>query len=197
MGRRYLFAAGVVVALGVGLWTWRARHAGSEATVEDRQALLVRAQRAFERGADDEAIGAWREALRTGDDAQVRANLGSALLRAGRKEEARAELERALAARPGDARAWCDWGEVLRVRFGDGRAAEAAFRRAVELAPGMAEAHLGLGRVLGAFGDHEGALAEIEAALGLAAPNVAWRADAERDVAVEHMRKVEKEREKR
>ncbi len=156
--------------------------------------LLMRAQHAFERGADDEAIRAWREALEIADDAQLRANLGSALLRSGRKDEARAEFERALRAKPGDARAWCDWGEALRVKFGDGRAAEAAFRKAIELAPGMAEAHLRLGRVLGSFGDHEGAMAEIEAALGLAAPGVAWREEAERELAAEHLRKVEAER---
>lgn len=163
----------------------------------DRSALVSSARAAFDRGDDTSAMRDFASALELADDAQLRALYASSLLRAGRTEEARAQFERALRARPDDALAWCDWGDALRTRFHDVRAAESAFKKALELHGDLPQAHLGLARVLGDLGDHEGACAEIEAALSTAPPDAPWRAQAEDALAYHHMRRAEEQRKAR
>lgn len=91
---------------------------------------------------------------------------GIAAGRAGRLEEARALLERGREGGPGSARiasalAW------VHLRRGDGPAALAEARRAVELAPSHPEARLNLANALHLTGDHAGELDESRRALSL------------------------------
>jgi Flp pilus assembly protein TadD len=80
---------------------------------------------------------------------------------------------------PASAHAWYDRGNDLARGDGDLSAAIEAYRRALVLAPEMAEAHYALGLALLRSGDGEGAVAEIESALGLAPSDASWRPDAE------------------
>ncbi|NLX59471.1 MAG: tetratricopeptide repeat protein [Phycisphaerae bacterium] len=62
--------------------------------------------------------------------------------------------------------AWTRLGEALE-KAGERRDAVAAYRRAVELGPGLAEAHVGLAESLARLGDRGGATAHAERALAL------------------------------
>jgi tetratricopeptide (TPR) repeat protein len=73
-------------------------------------------------------------------DAVAHLNLGNALARLGRLDEARASYGRALAIRPDFAEAHQNLGEVL-VASGQFEAAAASCRRALEFKPDLAEAH--------------------------------------------------------
>ena len=68
------------------------------------------------------------------------------LIAAGNLTEARASLERAIAARPNDGGLWNLLG-VVNAQQGDLNQAETAFSKAVKLAPGLEPAWLNLGRV--------------------------------------------------
>jgi tetratricopeptide (TPR) repeat protein len=73
-------------------------------------------------------------------DAVAHLNLGNALARLGRLDEARASYDRALAIRPDFAEAHQNLGKVL-VASGQFEAAAASCRRALEFKPDLAEAH--------------------------------------------------------
>ncbi len=92
-----------------------------------------------------------------GEDAEARVSLGLALVRTGRPEAARAELERALEIEPENADAYRG---VAEIELGAGRfdTAETAFRQAVELRPGDRELHEFLGTLY--FRTEQLALAE-------------------------------------
>ncbi|MCE9637121.1 MAG: tetratricopeptide repeat protein [Planctomycetes bacterium] len=93
---------------------------------------------------------------------------------AGDAKKAAPLLDRYLARRPADARAWCEAAGV-RAKCGDADAAVVAVRRALEIAPGMTEARTALarllfvdaGRRLGA-GDRPGARTALEESVELA-----------------------------
>ncbi len=88
--------------------------------------------------------------------------LGNLLARQ-RPAEAEAALRSGLRHRPGDAALWCNLGNVLGER-GRRREAEAAWRRALELSPGMVEAEMALALERRAQGDAAGALTILEQA---------------------------------
>jgi tetratricopeptide (TPR) repeat protein len=100
--RRVAHAAGVASLAALVGWT---------------AAVQVEAgNRAYRRGAVENAIASYREALRRRpDDAVVRYNLGTALLRAGRAEDAERHLREALRADPlaVRARAYYNLGNAL------------------------------------------------------------------------------------
>ena len=83
----------------------------------------------------------------------------------------RAEAERITLARPvdepagDDARAWYAWADAIEAD--DPVAAEDAYRRAIAADPGLADAHLNLGRLLHAGGAVRDALDEYQLALKL------------------------------
>lgn len=83
---------------------------------------------------------------------------GLAQMRLGRPDLARARLETALKAAPGDPNLINTYGNALEA-LGETDAALAAFRRAMEITPGLVDAHLNLGRVALKAGDAETAVA--------------------------------------
>lgn len=86
---------------------------------------------------------------------------GVAARHAGHPEEALAHLGRAAAAEPKNADIHVQIG-FANLAMGQLEAAEAAFRRTLELAPVYADARLGLARVAQRRGDHAAALAELD-----------------------------------
>jgi Flp pilus assembly protein TadD len=91
-------------------------------------------------------------------------NLGMALARAGRPQEAEAATHRALAIDPTDAEALNNLG-TLRLARGDRSGARASFTEALHYAPDQFRAHFNLGMVLGESGDIEGGLEHLQAAV--------------------------------
>ncbi|MBV8804404.1 MAG: tetratricopeptide repeat protein, partial [Sinobacteraceae bacterium] len=117
---------------------------------------------------DRDACQALTEAVKyLPGDATAHLNLGNALGRAGRLEEAAASYRQALAIQPDFAEAHNNLGDV---QAETGRLAEAAgsFRRAIELRPGLALAHQNLGKTLLRLGEYEEALHSCERAVRLA-----------------------------
>jgi tetratricopeptide (TPR) repeat protein len=115
----------------------------------------------------------WREVLsRNPDFADAHANLGEHYLTTGRFDEARPELERALALDPDHGPARFNLA-LLHTRTGAPEQAERELRAAVARDPNDAAAHGLLGRALARQGRIEEALAELDTALeqepGLAA----------------------------
>lgn len=94
------------------------------------------------------------------------ANLGVALHRLGRHEEALASLTHSLALAPGSAETLCNLGEVLH-SLGRSDEALANCRRALALRPDYPDAHNMLGVVLVRAGEPEEAIASYRAALAL------------------------------
>jgi protein O-mannosyl-transferase len=118
--------------------------------------------------------GVWRDsrtvfehAIRaTGDNPLAQTNLGIALGKDGRLDEAVAHLREAVRLQPGDSVAELNLGTAL---AGLGRREEAAahFSRSVELDPGSALAHANLGRTLAALGRPGEAVTHLERAVAL------------------------------
>lgn len=104
-------------------------------------------------GRDAEAIEAYRSALRQNDQVAVlHYELGTLLVKAGRLEEARAEMERSVAIRPEAPNTRNDLGIVL-AELGEAGRAEAQFVEAARLSPDW-EAPLGnLARLYESRGD--------------------------------------------
>jgi len=90
---------------------------------------------------------------------------------------------------PPSAAEWYARGRDLALRSGDVRGAIEAYREALALEPGRAEAHYGLGLALLQSGDAVGAAAEIESALSLAPEGASWRQDAENALVLALLRK--------
>jgi tetratricopeptide (TPR) repeat protein len=122
---------------------------------------------------------------------------GLALLLLARRLVPRSEKIGAGAAAPHEIRTAADWyarGNELLKRSRDLRPAAEAYRKAVELAPSMGEAHYGLGYVLLQMNDVEGSLAEIESAISLAPEGASWRKDAENALVLANLRKAKQEK---
>jgi tetratricopeptide (TPR) repeat protein len=101
-------------------------------------------------------------------DAVANLNLGNALGRSGRLEEAAASYRRALSIQPDFAEAHNNLGDV---QLELGRLAEAAgsFRRAIQIRPELAAGHQNLGKTLLRLGHYEEALNSCQHAVRLAA----------------------------
>jgi Flp pilus assembly protein TadD len=91
-------------------------------------------------------------------------NLGMALARAGRPQEAEAATLRALAIDPTDAEALNNLG-TLRLARGDRSGARSSFEQALHYDPDHFRAHFNLGMVLGESGDIDRGLEHLQAAL--------------------------------
>jgi len=100
-----------------------------------------------------------------GDLAAVEAGIASSLAAAGRKGEAIAAYDRALAIEE-DATLLNRLGR-LRLEAGDVAGAEAVFRRAIALDDQLAIAHSNLGALLGQRGDYPGAILALDRAVAL------------------------------
>jgi tetratricopeptide (TPR) repeat protein len=97
---------------------------------------------------DKEALQALERAARLlPDDAEAHSNLGAALRRHGRLDQAVASLRRALRMRPDLAEVWNNLGNAER-DLGRLDAAVEALREALRLKPGFAKAHNNLGNAL-------------------------------------------------
>ena len=132
-------------------------------------------------GIFDRIVGQLGELVEQIDGPEVGVHLerGQALVGAGDLEGAARELSRALALRPGHARAALLLGRVELWR-GEAAAAERALRQALEARPGWPEAEVLLGEVLVARGDRAGGAFALRRALdgGLSDPTLrgaAWR----------------------
>lgn len=100
------------------------------------------------------------------DDAEAHENLGLALKRAGRLDEAAESFQRAIKFKPGSPGAHVNLGNVLK-ETGRYEAAAASYRRAIELKPDMIEAHNNLGNILRDCGNVEQAFVCYRRALEL------------------------------
>jgi tetratricopeptide (TPR) repeat protein len=123
-------------------------------------------------GQGKDALPALEAAVRClPEDPVAHLNLGNALGRRGRLEEAAASYGRALGLQPGFAEAHNNLGDLKLelARFGE---AAASCRRAIEIRPDYAEAHLNLGKALLRLGDADGSLESCRRAIGLR-PNFA------------------------
>jgi tetratricopeptide (TPR) repeat protein len=112
-----------------------------------------------------EALDALQRAARLlPNDAEAQSNLGAALRRCGRLDEAVACLRRALQMRPDLAEVWNNLGNAER-DLGHFDAAVAALREALRLKPGFAKAHNNLGNALLDLGSLDEAVASYRQAL--------------------------------
>ena len=98
------------------------------------------------------------------DDAVAHLNLGNALGRLGRIDEAQASFARALEIRPEFAEAHSNLGD-LQLETGRPEEAAASCRRALELRPEFAEAHQNLGKALVSLGRIDEAVESCRRAL--------------------------------
>lgn len=132
-----------------------------------------RASRAYEEGDLVEALAELRQADATdARRAPVRYDIAALLLRLGRPQEARRELDQLLARMPRHALAHVLRGQIEAV---DGRLdeAEARYREALALDPALEEGHYQLGDLLRRTGRCAEALAEFDATLRHAPDTVA------------------------
>lgn len=88
------------------------------------------------------------------DHAGILGNLGAVRIEAGAPAVAALELRRAATMKPDDAGIWCNLGSALR-DLGERDEARAAYERAIELAPNLADARQGLAYLDLADGDFE------------------------------------------
>ncbi|MGD1019631.1 MAG: tetratricopeptide repeat protein [Verrucomicrobiia bacterium] len=116
--------------------------------------------------ADSEAL--WRETLAKNPDSWVaHNNLGLALAKAGKGQEAMAHYEEAVRLGPNNAEAHNNLAWAL-LRVGNVQEAVAHFERAVQLRPGSAVAHYNLGNALRRAGSIPEAIEQYELALKIA-----------------------------
>ena len=129
------------------------------------------AQIAARRGDVQAEIGYYRRAISvSASDAELRNNLGYALLGAGRAEEALLEFAAALAFKPGYGRALVNKGsaELMLGRYVHARD---TFRAVQQLDAGAPDAASGLCMALANLGDLKAALVQCEAAVNIAPEN--------------------------
>ncbi len=97
--------------------------------------------------------------------AEIHTNLGLEALRAGRSQDALREFEEALQNDGALAEAHLGRGLVLELTFDRREEAEAEYRRAIALKPGLSEAHNDLGQLLARRGRLAEAIEEFDTAL--------------------------------
>ena len=100
------------------------------------------------------------------DDVEAQSNLGAALRRVGRLDEAEACYRRALNLRPDIAEVWNNLGNVQQ-ELGRLDDALAAFAKALDLKPNFAKSHNGLGNTLQQLGRLDEALASYGRAVAI------------------------------
>jgi len=124
----------------------------------DAKALFTFGNALSRQGKLEEAIAAYREAIRIKPDSATHLNLGTALQTRGKLEEAVTEFRTAIRIKPNYARAHYNLGNALRNQ-GKLAKAEAAYRTALKLKPDYAEAFYNLGTTLNDQGKLEEAIA--------------------------------------
>ena len=150
----------------------KATAAATDVLAAERQ--RQHGDRLFDAGRLTAAISAFREAIRLDPgDAKSHHSLGRALLRRGHLEEA-ADSLRLATTLADDAPANYDLGVALRRQRRDVEAM-AAYRRAVELAPDLAEAHVDLAELHEDAGEDEEAAASFRRAAASAPETIAGR----------------------
>ena len=118
-------------------------------------------------GKPEEAIGAYREAIRLKpDDADAYANLGDTLNQEGKLEEAIAAYRAAIRLQPDFADAHNNLGNMM-ANQGKLDEAVAEYRESIRIQPNMAAAHQGLGLALDEQGKTQEALVAFREALRL------------------------------
>lgn len=134
---------------------------------EQSEALFVLGVALLQQDRAREAIDPLERAAQARPDAQVEANLGIALRRAGRPLDALVWLERAIAHEPPFAPAMLECGHLLVSlrRFGE---AETMFRRGAQAAPRAPEFHVALGNLFLTRSERDKAKAAFDHALALA-----------------------------
>lgn len=133
----------------------------------DAYARLAHARVLARLGRAQAAAAVLEEAARLApEDARVLKELGVARYDQRRYDEAATLLEKAVALAPDDARAWYALGVVQEARK-DAGAAVAAWRAAVERDPGLTDARRTLADALASLGEHEAAIAELDAVLAV------------------------------
>jgi cytochrome c-type biogenesis protein CcmH len=110
--------------------------------------------------------------------------MSEALARDGHSEDAVGILQNAARRYSGDAQLWIGLGNAL-VDHAHGLtpAAELAYRRAAEVAPGYPAPRFFYGLALARSGDREGALAQWREILATAPPDASWRPLVEQGIA--------------
>jgi len=145
----------------------RAAMYAEDGSLEEQEARVNKGAAHAELEEYDEAIGAYREALRIDDDSEHAAtaetNLAYALWEFGRQEEALEHAERAVEIDPRFAQAWYNRGFFLLER-GLAEDAVTAFDNAIRLGMRDADVLDEKARALEAVGDHEQAEAVAEEA---------------------------------
>ena len=124
----------------------------------------------FERGYDDHAVAAFKEAIAARrDDADAYYNLGTLFVRKQLLQEARENLDRAVSLKPNYPNAWINLG-LISEREGKSEEAIRDFERAIQQDPGSAIAHLNLGNLYRRIGRPKDAQAALERGVELS-PN--------------------------
>jgi tetratricopeptide (TPR) repeat protein len=133
-----------------------------EESPEDPEHLILMALVCFNASQFDHAVEWAARAIRIDPRPDYLTTLGTALLNAGRHDEAVAVLDKAVQLKPGDAGLWSDLGDGL---VAVGRASEAAlcFKRTFELDPQRANAAFKAGGLLREMGQLDEALALFDA----------------------------------
>lgn len=173
---RYTYLPQIGLCLG-GAWMaadwagqWREGRwtlAGAALAILCALVFSARQQTAYWR--DNETL--WTHTLVcTGDNYAARYNLGNALLREGRTQEAIAEFREALRIHPTYEDAHNDLGSAL-LREGRTQEAISEFREALEIDPAYEDAHNNLGLVLFDEGRPQEAIAEYRDALRVNSAN--------------------------
>jgi tetratricopeptide (TPR) repeat protein len=138
------------------------------------RAEVDRAEAAEQARRHDVARAHYQRAIALARDADsavfARHEYAETLVTWGELPEARAQLELAVAARPGDASAWHDLG-MLRHHAGDDPGAIEALARAVQLAPGDVRPRTALAALYWRRGDKASAAREYRGMLGLELPD--------------------------
>ena len=164
----YLPQIGLYLLLTWGAADWCARWhyrravvGGVSATILIALVFCARVQASYWQ--NGEAL--WTHTLAcTADNTVARINLGTALLQAGREDEATFQFQRALQINPRSAEAHYNLGTML-LHAGRADEAMARFRQALEINPRYADAHNNLGYVLLLTGRVQDAMAEFQQAL--------------------------------
>ena len=143
---------------------WRHRHLilGTLA-VFTLTALILSARAQASYWKDSESL--WTHALtRTSDNAMAELNLGEAVYKLGRTDEAIGHFERALQIEPNEATVHGSLGSAL-MKIGQTKAALAHFQKSLEIKPNQASLHSSLGVALLETGRPEESLVHLQTAL--------------------------------
>lgn len=176
----------VAIALAVALVLYW-RHATAVDPVVERQNGV----RFLEQGRPADAVPCFERALSIADDADTRFHLANALKSAGRPADASREYKRVLTLDPHNAKAWFNFGNLLRGEFHDARNALEAYQRAAENDPAFADAQYALGLTLLETNDFEASVATLQSALQIAPPDASWRTEATTALDIARLRALE------